>query len=418
MVKNIHALALASAGFLLVPLAAQAEVGHNFTEALTGGKASVDMRLRMENVSQDGVNDDANALTLRTRLGYLTGDYEGFKAFAEMTNTSAFGDHDYKATDAKGILKTTYPVVADPELSRINQAWVSYSGIADTAVKVGRQRVKLDNDRFIGNVGWRQTEQVYDALVVANTSLPDTTVIYGYVTRAYTIVGGDAASQSHLINVSYNGFSFGKITGYAYLLDLLNDGGAADTTAANKNALVDSQTLGLRFGGKQALSDTFNLLYALEFASQSEYADSTDAVDNTYTKIELGGSFMGVTAKIGQENLGSNDGKYGFQTPLATKHAFNGWGDKFLVTPQKGLVDNYFSVGGKPMGVKLLAVYHTYTTDDGGDDLGTEINLLAAKKFTKNYSAGLKYASYSKDDSATGWASDTDKVWLWGQVKF
>ncbi len=416
MVKNIHILALASASFLLVPLA-QAEVGHNFTEALTGGKASVDMRLRMENVSQESKPDDASALTLRTRLGYLTGDYEGFKAFGEMTHTAAIENNDYLVPKGPGTNgKTNYPVVADPEISRLNQAWVSYTGVADTLFKVGRQRIKIDNDRFVGNVGWRQTEQVYDALVIANSSLPDTTIIYGFVSRAYTIFGSDAQSQSHVVNVSYNGLSFGKITGYAYLLDLLKDGGAADTSSTNKNALVDSQTLGLSFVGKQPLSDSFNLLYNLEFAQQSEYADSTAAVDNTYTKLELGGSFMGVTAKIGQEKLGSNgDGTYGFQTPLATKHAFNGWADKFLVTPQKGLVDNYFSIGGKPMGIKLLAVYHTFTTDNGGDDLGKELNLLAAKKFGKNYSVGLKYANYTDDTVA---ADDVNKVWLWGQVKF
>ncbi len=407
MVKKIHVLALASASFLLVPLA-QAEVGHNFTEALTGGKASVDMRLRMENVSQDGRDEDANALTLRTRLGYLTGDYEGFKAFAEMTNTSALGDDDYRVPGGpfQKNNPSDYPVVADPELSRINQAWVSYSGIADTSVKMGRQRVILDNARFVGNVGWRQTEQVYDALVVANTSIQDTTLIYGYVTRAYNIFGAEVASRSHLLNASYNGFSFGKITGYAYMLDL----GPEDDGSG------DSQTLGLSFGGKQALSEDFSLLYNLEFANQSEYADADDGRDANYTKLELGGSFMGVTAKIAQEKLGG-DGTYAFQTALATKHAFNGWADTFVVaTPGGGLVDNYFSIGGKPMGVKLLAVYHAYASDEGGDDIGTEINLLAAKKFTDNYSAGLKYASYSAEDNSG--TADTDKVWLWGQVKF
>jgi len=62
---------LASAGFLLVP-AVQAETGHDFTGALTGGKATLDMRLRSETVSQESKPEDASALTLRTRLGYLT----------------------------------------------------------------------------------------------------------------------------------------------------------------------------------------------------------------------------------------------------------------------------------------------------------------------------------------------------------
>ncbi len=402
MVKKTHRLALASAAFLLVPAA----YAHTFTDAITGGKPTLDMRLRMENVSDDAAAKDASAVTLRTRLGYLTQDYAGWKIFGEMTNTSALGSDDYLSPGPYGNGKTNYAKVADPELSRINQAWVSYTGVADTLFKVGRQRIKIDNDRFVGNVGWRQTEQVYDALVVANTSLPDTTIIYGFVSRAYNILGAEVPSQSHVVNVSYNGFSFGKITGYAYLLDLLKDSGDAD-----------SQTLGLRFVGKQALSDDFNLLYNLEFANQGEYADANDGRDANYTKLELGGSYAGVTAKIGQEKLGG-DGTYSFQTILATKHAFNGWADKFLTTPSKGLVDNYFSIGGKPMGIKLLGVYHAYASDEGSDDYGTEINLLAAKKFTKNYSAGLKYASYSKDSGPAGWGSDTDKVWLWGQLKF
>ncbi len=403
MVKKAHIFALASAGFLLAPLT-QAETGHDFTAALTGGKASVDMRLRMETVSQESKPEDANALTLRTRLGYLTGDYEGFKAFMEMTHTAAIENNDYlvpKGPGANG--KTDYPVVADPEISRLNQAWVSYGGISSTVVKVGRQRVKLDNDRFVGNVGWRQTEQVYDALVVANTSLPATTIIYGYVTRAYNIFGLETPSQSHLINVGYNGFSLGKIVGYAYLLDLAHDAGAAD-----------SQTLGISFNGKYAMNNAFSLLYSLEYAKQSDYADASDVVDANYTKLEIGGSYAGVTAKIGQETLGSNDGQYGFQTVLATKHAFNGWADKFLTTPNDGLVDNYFLVGAKPMGIKLLAVYHTFTADNGGDDYGKELNLLAAKKFG-TYTVGLKYANYTDDTPA---ADDVNKVWLWGQVKF
>ena len=398
MVKKINVYGLAGACCLLLP-AAQAAT---FTEALTGGKPSVDMRLRMENVDQDGISKDTSAVTLRTRLGYLTGDYNGFKAFGEMTNTTAISNDDYQAPGPFGNGKTEYPVVADPELSRINQAWLSYSGLADTSVKLGRQRVILDNARFIGNVGWRQTEQVYDALMLSNNSIQDTTLTYGFVQRAYNIVGAEVPSESHLINASYNGLSFGKITAYAYMLDLNNE-----------SASGDSQTLGLRFGGKQVIGDDFTLLYDLEYAQQNDYADADSDVDADYTKLEIGGQFMGVTAKVGQEKLGG-DGVYAFDTVFATKHAFNGWADKFLATPANGLVDNYIAVGAKPAGIKLLAVYHTYESDKGSDDYGTELNLLAAKKFGKNYSVGLKYASYDADDHAT----DTDKLWLWGQIKF
>jgi len=51
------------------------------------------------------------------------------------------------------------------------------------------------------------------------------------------------------------------------------------------------------------------------------------------------------------------------------------------------------------------------------DDLRLEINALYTKSFTKNYSVGIKLASYSAGDSNAG-KVDTDKVWLWANVKF
>ena len=85
-------------------------------------------------------------------------------------------------------------------------------------------------------------------------------------------------------------------------------------------------------------------------------------------------------------------------------------------TPDDGLVDTYLSVGGKVAGVKLGATYHMFSSDKGGDDYGSEIDLLAAKKFGKHYSAGVKYAAYTEgDDRANG---DTNKLWVWGGVTF
>jgi hypothetical protein len=118
------------------------------------------------------------------------------------------------------------------------------------------------------------------------------------------------------------------------------------------------------------------------------------------------------------------DGDYAFETPLATKHAFNGWTDKFLSTNKtttnpedgevNGLQDLYAKVVTNVAGVKLLAVYHDYSSDKDSIDLGSEINLLAAKKFDKNFSAGIKLAQYSAGDVGT----DADKLWVWAEAKF
>ena len=95
--------------------------------------------------------------------------------------------------------------------------------------------------------------------------------------------------------------------------------------------------------------------------------------------IELGGlGIETVTLKAGIESLGSDNGDYGFATPLATMHKFNGWADTFLATPAQGLDDTYVSLNGKAYGGKWLLAYHSFDANDsanGVDDLGTELNV-------------------------------------------
>lgn len=372
-----------------------------FTEALTGGKPKLDVRLRYENVDQDNALKDADALTVRTRLGYGTQSYMNFNAYVEMENNSALVE-DYNS-GPKGNGKTRYSVVADPDATEVNQAFLGFSGIPDTAVKLGRQRIILDNARFVGNVGWRQMEQTYDALLAQNKSLPDTTLSYAYVDNVKDIFSNDTDVSSHVFNGAYEGLGFAKIVAYGYLIEFSSSTGLANHSSRTLGGYLDGSH---DFGG-------FKLLYRAEYAKQTDYDNGDNDIDADYQHFVLGASVKGITAKVGYELLGDDDA-FSFQTPLATKHAFNGWADVFLNTPPDGLQDVYFLLTGKVKGVKLLGVYHDFQADAGSTDYGTEIDLLAAKKFGKNYSAGIKYATYDKDD----YAVDTDKFWLWGQLKF
>lgn len=389
---NITLLSFALASLLSTPLSAAI-----FTEALTGGTPNFDARLRYETVDQAGFTEDAEALTLRARLGYTTGAYQGFSAMGEFEYTTAFDSERFNST-RNG--ETTYPVVADPDATELNQAYLAYAGFSETVLKYGAQRIKLDNDRFVGNVGWRQNEQTFDAFSIVNKSLSDTTLTYAYLTDVNSITDTSVDIKAHLLNGSYAGLPFGTLTGYGYLLEY-------------PGSLNSNKTLGLRFAGGSGISEGWKLLYAVEYAQQSDYKDGNPAIDADYNLLELGVETQGITAKLGYELLGA-DNYSGFETPLATKHAFNGWADKFLATPTNGLEDVYVSLGGAVAGVKLLAVYHDYSADQGGADYGSEWDLLAAKKFGKHYTVGTKYASYNADSFAT----DTDKFWLWGEVSF
>ena len=399
------------------------------TDALTGGKASANLQYRYEDVRNGAAaSNTATAHTVRLRLGYETATFNGFGAMVEAESVKDLGNkkYDSKATGQTGATAVNnYAVIADPEATEINQAYLSYSGIANTTVKFGRQRIILDNARFVGNVGWRQNEQTFDAFTLVNKSLPNTTITAGYITNANRVFsdssatpdsgpfGGNHRMQSTILNANYKGWSFAEVVGYAYLLDY------DVNTLFTANS---SDTFGLRLNGNTAMGGN-KLLYTAEFAEQRSAHGNATNYKTSYTLLEGGVDVTNVAVfKLGYEVLGSDTGAANtqFKTPLATLHAFNGWADMFLATPTNGLKDAYVSANTKLAGINLGAVYHDYRADVTTatiNNLGSEWNLVASKTFDKNYTLGLKYADYSRGDVAAGYV-DTKKTWLWGEVKF
>lgn len=392
-------------------LALPAFAGDSFSDALMGGKPSLDARYRYESVSQENALNAANASTLRLRFGYETGEFKGFGVMLEGEHLSVVGTDNYNSTTNRNV---AYSIVADPEFTEVNQAYLGYSGIPDTKLKYGRQRIALDNQRFIGNVGWRQNEQTFDGFTVVNKSLPATTITAGYIYNANRVFSdqtkfpattfaniGNAKMKSPILNVSYKGWGVGEIVGYGYLLDYVDF------------AASSIQTWGLRFKGDKAVAEGVKFLYAAEYAAQSDYKKNPVDYNVDYAFIEAGLAKGVHSVKLGYELLEGNGAK-SFQTPLATLHAFNGWADVFLATPATGLKDAYLGAGTTLYGVKLDAIYHDYRADKGNARYGAEWNLQATKPIAKKYLVGVKYASYN----AKTFSVDTDKFWLWGEAKF
>lgn len=402
LISTVSALILSS-GFAYAeetPAAPQ-----SLAEAISGGDVYVKLRYRFENVDQAGFANKATASTLRTNLGYKTGVYKGLSAVVEFQNVTRLGADNYNST-VNG--NTAYPVVADPKITEVNQAYVAFTGIDKTTLVAGRKGVNLDNQRFIGTVGWRQNDQTYDLAAAINTSLPDTTILYGYVWNVNRIFGddhafGDLATDTHLINVNYAGLPFGKLSVYGYFVDL-------DHAAVQG---LSAQTVGIRFAGKAKLSDKTSALYEVEYANQKDYAGNPGDYSVDYFHVAGGMSIEGATLKAGFESLGSDQaGTVSFKTPLATLHKFNGWADKFLGTPDAGLNDFYvsgsYNFSGAAKGLKAMAVYHKFTAQFGDRDYGSEIDLLLAYKINKTYNVSLKYADYKADSFSV----DTRKFWL------
>ncbi len=371
-------------------------------------KPLIDARLRYESVDQAGIAQMAEAVTARVRAGFEAKS-GAFALLAESEATLALAE-DYNS-GVNG--KAAYPIVADPQNVELNRLQLQFTGIPKTVVTLGRQRINLDDQRFVGSVGFRDNEQTFDAVRVEFAGIKNVKadITYAWSDRTIWGVDGFGARPAAIdggnvfANLSYK-HKFGTLTGFAYLVD--------QDEAAVQGFRLSSQTYGARFTGSAPLSKVAKLTYAASYARQSNYRNNPNVYGADYWLGELGVEARGFKLLGGYEVLGSSSGVAltSFQTPLATLHKFNGWADKFLTTPANGLRDAYVTLGyGKPKLGKLTALtaqatYHDFRSDRLGQNYGSEINLLLSAKL-KRYTFTLKYADYN----AAAFATDTRKFW-------
>ena len=421
MKKNV--LGVTVTAMLLAPASYAAGVGP-IGGALGETKPIVDARVRYENVDQTPLAEESDADTMRLRLGFETGKAWSTSLLAEGEFVWPF-DGEYREDNGVGV-NAAYPVVADPESYEVNRLHLTNTSIPGTTLTLGRQRIVIDDQRFVGNVGWRQNEQTYDAFRAVNKSLMALTVDVTYLNQVNRVFGPESPQGRYegdglLGNVAYQ-FPIGKLSGFGYVLDFDPIAAARfrGLTAAQAAALnpirASTQTYGLRFAGDRPLSK-FKVAYVASYAKQEDYGKNPFAFELDYYLAELTGTYRQYSLTLGQEVLEGN-GTVGFATPLATLHKFNGWADKFLTTPANGIDDRYATFGYLLKGVAMLDTlsatvsYHDYETERLAFDLGTEKNIQVQAKYQR-FLATLKLADYEAKNGATPVAfQDTVKYWV------
>ncbi len=408
-------------------------------------KVKLELRPRWEHADVEGGNRAADALTIRIRVGTELRNLFGTKGlnlyFEPWTVPALVKKYAPENTE--------YDSIPDPVLTRINQAYITYGG-GSWKLKLGRQIILLDNQRFVGPVGWRQMAQTFDAARLDLKPMDRLSLMVSYI-GAKTGITGEKLSQetnptrpfvayntdlgddtvgndSVLLHATYSYSKKGKIVAYAYLLNGLSD------------------TYGVRVSGKPQLAPSFLLGYWAEFAYQKDPTLSSHEVRNRnigayYYNINIKPTYRSAVGDIfleaGYEFLGGADSgeTHGFTTPLATLHAHNGWADAFVGYTANintyGLINPVFGAGlkSKKFG-KLWIRYHIFKADQtfpgGGKNFGTELDIVYKKKIFKNLAIAAKYAGYKADDEAANavvgrdpvGASDITKYWIWLEYRW
>ena len=372
-------------------------------------KPLADFRLRWENVEQDGFERDADAVTLRGRAGagLTSGDWS---LLAEGEATAALVVRFDSGLNGK----LTYPIVADPEDIELNRLQLQYRGIRKAIVTVGRQRISIEDQRFVGSVGWRQNEQTFDAVRFEFGDAKGAKADLTYSWSVRTIWGNDgrdarqtAIGGNNVFATVSNPTMLGTLSGFAFIVD--------QDEAPVKGFQLSNQTYGFRLAGSRKMSPGAELSYALSYATQSDYHRNPNDYRSDYWladfSLDLGSAKFGV----GHERLGADEGAplTSFQTPLATLHKFQGWADKFLATPPHGIRDWYVSAGygwrkaGPFDAITAGLTYHRFDSDRLRMDYGSEWDAIISAKRGR-WTATAKLAAYDADEFST----NTRKAWL------
>lgn len=368
----------------------------------------IDARLRYEAVEQAGLPDEAHAATIRLRTGAQAG-MGSWSALAEVQGTLALADSYHDGLHGSA----SRPLVADPENVALYRAQLQYKTDA-LMVTAGRQRIALDDERFVGNVAFRQNAQSFDAVRAEWTGLGGLKLDLSYAWSVRTIWGVDGrgarprsiGGENVFVNLSY-ATPVGKVTGFAYLVD--------QDEADVQGYRLSSQTYGLRLSGSRSLSRAARLSYGLSYARQGDYRRNPNSYAADYWLVDLTLDVKPFKLNAGYEVLGANDGRAltSFQTPLGTNFKFQGWADKLLTTPPNGVRDLYVGAGhgwagaGRIHSVSLQATWHRFESDRLDQHYGDEIDLRASMKIKRTVFSA-RFARYEADALAT----DTSKFWL------
>ena len=378
-------------------------------DAILAGKLIFEVRGRYEYVDQQRtavLTETGESATVRTRIGWETGDWQGLKGLIEFEDVRQVGPEHFQiqvpgalGAPLNGAAKARYPIINDPDVTELNRLQLTWTPNSAFQATIGRQRVNFDDQRFIGAVAWRQDEQTFDALRL-DGAWGRFKATYAYVTHVNRILGElrDWDSDSHLLNVTWSPAEQLRLQGFAYVLDFGN-------SAANS-----SVTAGAKASGKAWLG-LFQVAYNATWANQRDYRGNTPDYSLDYLGGDVAATFDIWTAKVSYEALEGN-GTRGFTTPLATNHAFNGWSDAFVqpLGGNKGFVDGLkdfnLSLAARPrwrwaylFNVDAIVRWHDFQTERTGAHLGHEWNAQVQAAINPRLSAALKYADFERDDS-------------------
>ncbi len=305
-------------------------------EAFSQGKLDGQIRTFYISRNYEGsINYSRDALSLGGSIGYETASLYGLSLGAKFYTTNGVGGNN-------GLFENRI----DPTLfgddtksySQLGEAYIK-AVYGKTAFKAGRQ--KLDTP-LAGADDARMVPNLFEAYVLSNSDIKDTTLIAGHVNKisagsfsnAYAQDGFSRDANKAITGISANG-ALALASGYGlnnvsnkfmdmadYAIGGLDNGTNGVSVVAVVNKSLTGTTIQL---WDYYAYDILNAIYAdvtftnkvgnfgynvaLQYINESDIGDKlAGEIDSTYYGAKIGGTLSGVSLSFAYSNTGSSDG--------------------------------------------------------------------------------------------------------------
>lgn len=359
---------------------------------LQNGKYSFQFRPRYEFAQQSGLKP-SHAFTIRTMLGLKSASVGGVSAYVQFINVAGLLNEYNSLTNGK----SEYTIIPDPQETGVNQFYLEYQFPLRSYIKVGRQEIVLNDSRFIGNVNFFQTPQSYDAVSI-NYNINKNINLYGaYIWQIKNILNNLERSKSFALQTTYKPSRVFKLNLFGYLYGNQSPTVVPGAAVCGLPGIrsCNNKIIGARMTGQAKINNNIAVKYRVTYAKQLPYDGGSRLINTYYLHGGAGIAYNSLMMSADYMLMGSNStGTYGFQTPLATKHLFNGWADVFLTTPPTGLKSTYVTLLDHVYGLSLMARYYHFDSAYHNISYGHEVDLSVIDKVSSYLGIGAQYADF------------------------
>ena len=363
-------------------------MANSLNDMFKNGK--VDGAVKSMYFNTDDGKTETDKFSVGGRLGFTTAEHNGFSAGVKF-----YTEHNLGVADKPYVAKDTV----------LGQAYLQYK-TGNTLVKVGRQEL---NTPLAGADDAAIIPNLFEAVLLVNTDLPNTTLIAAHVTKGYGWDMGNNGQKFESMSAQATG---GAIAGEGVNVLAAVYAGLPNTTLQawyyNATDVLDA------FYVDASYSNKFN---NLDFTFDTQYYNlNSDSVLET-AGVNIDYDVFGVKATLGTNGL---TGIFAYNTvdsDGATVHGAWGaypeyaWASEFFLSsmPQSKELDvTYLALRYDAGFAKFTTAYTTFDTDLKNEDVDV-FDLIA--NWNCMFNENINYnVVYENQDSENG--SDKDVIEL------